>query len=138
MSDTHMHNCDDMNPRPKPVALVVENEAIIRMETALMIKDAGYDALATCNADEAIAVLNARDDICAVFMEIRLPGRLNGLGLGRAIAERWPMVGLIMTSGDRRRDNIPTDCCYIPKPYCGSQIITALRALVPLSLEAVG
>jgi DNA-binding NtrC family response regulator len=133
-----MRNSDGMNPEQKPVVLVVENEAVIRMETALTIKDAGCAVLAAGNVDEAMAVLKARDDIRAVFTEIRLPGHLNGLDLGRAIADRWPLVRLIMTSGDRRRDNIPADWCYIQKPYDGSQIVTALRALVPLSLGGVG
>jgi len=118
--------------------LVVESEAVIRIETALTIKDAGYAVLATSNADEAIAALEARDDICAVFTEIRIPGRLNGLDLGRAIAERWPLVPLIMTSSGRRWDNIPADWYYIQKPYYGSQIIKALRALVALSVGFVG
>lgn len=123
-----------MTSEQKPVVLLVENEAVIRMETALAIEDAGYAVLAVGNADEAIAVLNARDDICAVFTEIRLPGDLNGLDLGRGIADRWPRMRLIVTSGDRRQDSIPADWRYIQKPYCGSQIVDTLRALMPLSL----
>jgi DNA-binding NtrC family response regulator len=119
-----MRNCN--GPEPKPVVLLVENEAIIRMETALAIEDAGYAVLAVGSADEAMAVLKVPNAIRAVFTEIRLPGRLNGLDLGRAIAERWPRMRLIVTSGDRRRDNIPADWRYIQKPYCSSQIISAL------------
>ncbi len=133
-----MDNCDGMNSEQKSVVLVVESEAVIRMETARAIKDAGYAVLVAGNADEAMPVLEARDDICAVFTEIRVPGHLNGLDLGRVIAERWPLVRLIMTSGDRRWDSIPADWCYIQKPYYGSQIINALRTLVPLSLGFVG
>jgi two-component system, response regulator PdtaR len=108
------------------------------METALTIQDAGYAVLAASNADEAIAALEARDDICAVFTEILIPGHLNGLDLGRAISERWPLVRLIMTSSGRRRDNIPADWYYIQKPYYGWQFINALQALVPLSPGFVG
>ena len=129
-SDTGCRN-PGMHSEQKPVVLLVENEAVIRMETALAIEDAGYAVLAVGNADEAITVLNARDDICAVFTEIRLPGQLNGLDLGRGIAERWPQMRVIVTSGDRRQHNFPADWRYIQKPYHGSQIINALRALVP-------
>ena len=121
-----MRNCNGMTSEQKPVVLLVENEAVIRMETALAIEDAGYAVLAVGNADEAMAVLNAPNDIRAVFTEIRLPGRLNGLDLGRAIAERWPPMRVIVTSGDRRREHIPADWRYIQKPYCGSEIVSAL------------
>ena len=131
MSD--MRNCDAMNAEQKSVVLVVEDEAVIRLETVLAIEDAGYAVLATGNADEAMAILKTRDDISAVFTEIRIPGHHNGLDLGQAIAKRWPLVRLIMTSGDRRRDNMPAEWLYIQKPYCGSQIIDALRAPAPLS-----
>jgi len=138
ISGSHVHNCDGMNPAQNSVVLVVESEAIIQIETALTIEDAGYAVVATSNADEAIAALEARDDICAVFTEIRIDGHRNGLDLGRAIAERWPLVRLIMTSSGRRRNNIPADWHYIQKPYIGWQIINALRALVPLSPGFVG
>ena len=133
-----MRNCNGMTSEQKPVVLLVENEAVIRMETILAIEDAGYAVLAVGNADDAITVLNARDDICAVFTEIRLPGDLNGVDLARGIAERWPRMRLIVTSGDRRRDNIPAGWRYIQKPYCGSQIIDALRVLVPSALAFAG
>lgn len=138
MSGNHMHHCEGMNPDRKSVVLVVESEAIIQIETALTIEDAGYVVLAASDADEAIAALESRDDICAVFTEIRIEGHLNGLDLGRAIAERWPLVRLIMTSSGPRRDNFPADWYYIQKPYFGGQIIDALRALVPLSPGFVG
>jgi len=113
----------------KPVVLVVEDEPIIRMETVQMVRDAGYAVLDAPNASEAMTILQERSDIHAVFTEIRIPGHQNGMDLGRAIAERWPLVRLIMTSGVAKADSFPADWRYIPKPYDGSQLATALRAL---------
>ena len=110
----------------KPVVLVVENEAIIRMETVQMVKDAGYAVLDAPNTDEAMTILERRSDIRAVFTEIRVPGHRNGMDLGRAIAKRWPLVRLVMTSGVPKSDNFPADWRYIQKPYCGSEIVSAL------------
>ncbi len=114
----------------KPVVLVVEDEAIIRMETIQMVKDAGFAALDAPNTDKAITILEARRDIRAVFTEIRVPGHRNGMDLGRAVAERWPLIRLLMTSGTPKADDFPADWQYIQKPYDGAQIATALRALV--------
>ena len=114
----------------KPVVLIVEDEAIIRMETVQVVKDAGYAVLDAPNTDKAMIVLESRRDIRAVFTEIRVPGQRNGMELGRTIAERWPLIRLLMTSGTPKADDFPADWQYIQKPYDGAQITTALRALV--------
>jgi len=72
----------------KTVVLVVEDESIIRMEAVQIIKDAGYVVLDASNTNDAMTILEERRDIRAVFTEVRVPGRLNGMDLARAIAER--------------------------------------------------
>ena len=114
----------------KPVVLVVEPEPIIRMETVQMVTDAGYAVLDAPNTNDAIAILEGRQDIHAVFTEIRVPEHANGMELGRTIARRWPLVRLIMTSGAAKIADFPTDWRYIPKPYDGAQLTGALRALL--------
>ena len=121
----------------KPVVLVVENQPIIRMETVQMIKDAGYAVLDASDTSEAMKILEGRRDIRAVFTEIRLPGHRNGMELGRAIAERWPLVRLIMTSGVPQTDDFPADWRYILKPYGSAQIAAVLRALIIPHLTVV-
>jgi len=114
----------------KPVVLVVEDEAIIRMETAQAVEDAGYAALDAPNTDKAMIILEGRRDIRAVFTEIRVPGHRNGIELGRTIAERWPLIRLLITSGTPKAEDFPANWHYIQKPYDGAQIAAALRALV--------
>jgi len=114
----------------KPVVLVVEDHPIIRMETVQMVEDAGYRVLDAPNTNEAMTILERCRGIRAVFTEIRVPGHRNGMDLGRAIAERWPLIRLIMTSGVPKADNFPADWRYIPKPYDGGQLAAALCALV--------
>src|SRR5665213_1394097 len=100
------------------------------METVQVVKDAGYAVLDAPNTDKAMTILEGRRDIRAVFTEIRVPGHQDGLELGRAIAERWPLIRLLMTSGTPKADDFLAEWRYIQKPYDGAQIITALRALV--------
>jgi len=44
----------------RPVVLIVEDEFLIRMHAALMIRDAGFDAVEAADADEAISILESR------------------------------------------------------------------------------
>ena len=121
----------------KNVVLIVEHESIIRMETVQVIKDAGYVVLDASNTNDAMTILEDRRDIRAVFTEIRVPGRLNGMDLARAIAERWPLVRLIVTSSASKVQNFPADWRYIPKVYDAAQIVVALRALFASRLAVV-
>jgi CheY-like chemotaxis protein len=51
----------------RPVILIVEDEFLLRMDSAEMIENAGFEVVQAGNADEAIAILKARPDIHVVF-----------------------------------------------------------------------
>src|SRR4051794_9847689 len=83
----------------KPVVLIVEDETLIRVTAADMVEEAGFDAIMASNADEAIRILESRNDIRAVFTDVQMPGSMDGLRLARVVRNRWPPVALIVTSG---------------------------------------
>jgi CheY-like chemotaxis protein len=70
--------------------LIVEDEAILRVNAAEIIQDAGFKVMEAANADEAIAILEARSDICIVFTDIQMPGSMDGLKLAHFIRYRGP------------------------------------------------
>ena len=115
----------------QPVVLVVEDEALIRMNALLMIEEAGYAAVEACNADEAIVILEGRSDICAVFTDVRMSGSMDGLNLAHAIRERWPPIHLIVTSGANNSSEwqLPANARFIRKPYKAEQLIATLQEL---------
>jgi YesN/AraC family two-component response regulator len=93
------------------------------------VKAAGYRAIEASNADEAIAILEARKDIRIVFTDIEMPGSMDGLKLARAIRDRWPPIELILTSGhfDVRENDIPERGLFFSKPYRDREIESALQ-----------
>ncbi|MEJ0028293.1 MAG: response regulator [Rhizomicrobium sp.] len=125
------------------VVLVVESEALIRMSAVHIVEDAGYPALGASNADEAIAILDARRDIRAVFTDIRMPGTMDGLRLAHAIRHRWPPIRLLVTSGLNVSpdEEFPPNWRFILKPYTAEHVAAALHDLLgshpaPLRLVA--
>ena len=88
-------------PDRKPVVLVVEDENLIRLSALDMVEEAGFEAIAASDADEAIRILESRNDIRAVFTDVHMPGSMDGLRLARVVRNRWPPVALIVTSGRR-------------------------------------
>ena len=71
------------------------------------------------NADEAIAILEARSDIAVLFTDIQMPGSMDGLKLAAAVKGRWPPIKIVATSGlvDVRLDDLPEGGRFLPKPY---------------------
>jgi len=115
----------------RPLVLIVEDEFLLRVNAVEMIEAAGYDAVEAANADEAIAILEARRDIHVVFTDIQMPGSMDGLKLARFVRARWPPIKIIATSGVlalRDRD-LPEGGIFLPKPYTAETITDILRGL---------
>ena len=117
------------NPSSRPHVLVVEDEFFSRLHAVDLVEPAGYRAIEASNADEAIAILEARKDIRIVFTDITMPGSMDGLKLARAIRDRWPPIELILTSGhcDVPESDIPERGLFFSKPYRDQEIVSALQ-----------
>src|SRR5471032_722762 len=115
----------------KGVVLIVEDEALIRMDAVQIVVDAGFAVVEACNADEAIKILESRRDIRAVFTDINMPGSINGLQLSHAIRGRWPSIHLIVTSGLNvpNEKQLPVNSRFIGKPYTARHVATTLSEL---------
>ena len=115
-----------------PVVLVVEDELLLRMDAADMIRAAGFEAIEAANADDAIEVLEARRDITLVFTDIQMPGSMDGLKLARAVRGRWPPIKIVATSGlvDVGEKDLPEGGRFLAKPYRSEQLAIVLRELI--------
>jgi len=115
----------------RPVVLIVEDEFLLRIDAADMIKAAGFEVIETANADQAIEVLEARPDITVVFTDIQMPGSMDGLKLARAVRGRWPPIKIMATSGRLNVDaiDLPEGGRFLPKPYSRAQVACVLREL---------
>ena len=116
----------------RAVILVVEDDVFIRMDAAQMIAGDEFDVIEAANADEAIAILEARLDVTVVFTDIQMPGSMDGLKLAVAIRDRWPPIKLIATSGRVAlgRDDLPDGGRFLRKPYSPVQILKTIRELM--------
>ena len=93
-----------MNPGTSVVSrvvLIVEDEGFIRMLAADILQDEGFTVLEVATADEAWPILERRSDIAVLFTDVNMPGHMDGLALAARVAERWPHIRLVLTSGRR-------------------------------------
>jgi CheY-like chemotaxis protein len=102
----------------KPVILVVEDEALVRMIAVAVAENSGFEVLEAATADEAIKILESRSDIRLVFTDVNMPGSMNGLRLAHAVRGRWPPVELLITSalGDITAKDLPERGRFLAKP----------------------
>src|SRR5882757_4838475 len=115
-----------------PVILIVEDEFLLRLDSAETIEHAGFEVIQAANADEAIAILNERLDIHVVFTDIQMPGSMDGLKLARFVRNRWPPIKIVATSGRVvvGNDDLPSGSVFLPKPYRGAEVVATLRELI--------
>jgi two-component system, response regulator PdtaR len=114
-----------------PVILIVEDEFLLRMDSAEMIETAGFEVVQAGNADEAIAILQVRPAIHVVFTDIQMPGTMDGLKLARFVRDRWPPIKIVATSGLVKvgAEDLPAGSVFLPKPYRGAQVVATLREM---------
>ena len=99
------------------VVVVVEDDVLERMGASCMFSDAGFRVLEAGDADEALQLLETNADIGLLFTDVSMPGSMTGLGLAHHVAERWPEVGIIITSGHPRLELLPLSTRFHAKPY---------------------
>jgi two-component sensor histidine kinase/CheY-like chemotaxis protein len=112
--------------------LVVEDEMVLRMRAVDIVEDAGFTAVQAVNADEALAILEARSDIALLFSDVQMPGSMDGLKLAYAVHERWPAIKIILVSGQIQlsEKQRPADSRFFGKPLEMKRMIAELQGMV--------
>jgi CheY-like chemotaxis protein len=108
--------------------LVVEDEALPRLELIDTLSCAGYEVLEASNAHEAFGYLQHQRQIDVVITDIQLGDDLTGWDVAekfRAARPNIPIVYTSGTSGDRRR-SVPGSV-FFRKPYRSWDILKVCR-----------
>ena len=108
--------------------LVVEDEPFVRLTAVEMLQDAGFVVLQASNADEAIELLEKHSDIRVLFTDVQMPGSIDGVKLAEACRKRWPLVKIVVTSGNPRPGQLGDDVRFLPKPYDAGTLTANLTA----------
>jgi CheY-like chemotaxis protein len=114
--------------------LVVEDDTMVRMPISEFLRSRGYKVLEASSAAEAIATLLSGAAVNIVFSDIRMPGKLDGLGLAEWCRANRPALPVLLTSGYSGVSN-PLAAAFpgsgfIEKPYSQIQVETRVAALL--------
>jgi two-component sensor histidine kinase/DNA-binding response OmpR family regulator len=120
------------SPAVASAVLVVEDEMLLRMRAVDIVEDAGFRPVEATNADDALAILESRSDIELLFTDIQMPGSIDGLKLAHAVHERWPLIKIILVSGQLKLtdEDKPVDSRFFGKPLDVKQMIAEMQDLI--------
>jgi two-component system, response regulator PdtaR len=109
--------------------LIVEDHFWTRYTAAEYFRGSGYRVIEANDANEAMSVLASGSQVHVVFSDIQMPGSMDGLALADWIAQRYPALPVILTSG-HRPDALPANCrCFFVKPCSLADVEREIRRL---------
>jgi two-component system, response regulator PdtaR len=127
-----------MEPSEAVVVLIVEDEPLVRMLGNDVLTEAGFRVIEAVNATEALVLLEARPDIMVVVSDVELKGE-NGFELARTVRQRWPRVGVILSSGraSPAPGDMPSNAVFLPKPYPLSALVKQVKLMAERAAEPI-
>ena len=114
--------------------LLVEDEALIRLVTAEMLRDEGFEVVEARDGDEARALLNDPGNFDVLFTDVRMPGTLDGIDVVLHARRGHPSLPVLVVSGYaanimRRLSGLQPPAMFIGKPYSLAEVLSVLRRL---------
>ncbi len=118
------------------VALVVEDEWLVRMEMSEALQDSGWEVIEASSGETGLLVLQQNRRIDLLITDIRLPGAVTGWDLAEAFRAACDGIGVIYCSGnpaDLARQ--VRDSVFLSKP-CRSEFLVATAAKLCVGVVA--
>jgi len=117
-------------PQPQRIALLVEDEWLIRMEIADALDDAGWIVIEAGSGEEAIALFANGGHADLLITDIRLPGELSGWDLAARLRALEPGLAVIYASANPAVEALQVaGSLFIGKPSRTSALIAACEQL---------
>jgi DNA-binding NtrC family response regulator len=118
-----------------PFALVSDDDALIRMDAAHILEEAGFRVYEAAQVTDALAILEqSHASIQLLFTDVQMPpGQLNGFDLARKCATSWPHVAIVVSSGQikPKPGDMPDGAVFISKPFSAEVVYEHLLEILP-------
>jgi CheY-like chemotaxis protein len=111
-------------------ALVVDDEDIVRMTTADMLADLGFDISEATSAEMAVDLLQSGSAFDLVVTDHLMPG-MSGAELAALIRDRWARTSVLIVSGYAGVDGLSPELPRLAKPFTQADLQTVLASMMP-------
>ena len=112
------------------IILVVDDDALITLNTADILKDMGHTALEAYSAREALDLLAAHPDIALVITDYGMPV-MNGGELAQAVRALRPGLAVLLVTGYAELpDDAECDLPRLEKPFSQEELAQRVGELL--------
>lgn len=111
------------------VALLVDDEDLVRAATADMLADLGFTVVEARSGEEALKVLAAHPEVDVLITDHVMPG-MTGAELAKSIAHLRPEVRTLVVSGYSDAAGLEAHLPRLEKPFRQSELAFQLAALM--------
>jgi CheY-like chemotaxis protein len=122
----------DPEPKGRGTALLVDDEELVRLSTADMLAELGYEVVEAASAWEALRLLDTGLSPSLLVTDHLMPG-MSGTDLARQVRETRPEVSILVVSGYAESEGIEPDLPRLTKPFRKDELATALANLARFS-----
>lgn len=106
--------------------LAVDDDALVLMNTVLMLEDLGHSVIEAHSGDQALGILESSPDIDVVITDHAMPG-MTGVQLSSRIAANWPNIRMVLATGYAELPSgSDSQLLRLAKPFTQSQLAAIL------------
>jgi CheY-like chemotaxis protein len=108
--------------------LLVDDEEAVRLSTADMLADLGYEVQEASSAEEGLAIVRSGAKLDLVLSDHLMPG-MTGADLARAVKTLRPDMPILIISGYAEIEGVELDLPRLTKPFRRDELSASLAAL---------
>ena len=110
-----------------PLALVVDDDFLVRMNTAGVLEEAGFEVLEAGDAASALAAVQELKRIQLVCTDVEMPGQVDGVDLALHIRAYYQHIKIIIVSGNGRSSARASGIPFLAQPFCAGSLVSLAR-----------
>jgi len=117
----------------KGVILLVEDDVMVRLAAAELLRDCAYRVIESHDAKAAIEVLSSGELVDVVFSDVIMQGGINGFEFAAWVHAHYPHLPVILTSGYSNQRLIVEFQKYgtfMVKPYSYDALLANIERLM--------
>jgi signal transduction histidine kinase/CheY-like chemotaxis protein len=114
--------------RVRGLALVVDDEDLVRASTADMLTELGYDVIEAACAEDALTLLDGPDSVDVLVTDHMMPG-MTGVELARAVRANRPQTNVLIISGYAEVEGLAPELPRLAKPFRQTDLAESLSRL---------
>ena len=112
---------------PRTVKVVVaEDEVLLRLMVADVLRGAGFQVFEAANVDEAIVILESAPDVDVVIADMHMRTAQDGMSLANHVRAHHPGVSVLLASAQIPATLVPFDAFFL-KPYRPEDLVTWIK-----------